>query len=302
VTAVSPEDRSPTAGGGAEAAPGGPRLPRWLLVLGVPLAGLVLTVFFVFLQFPFDRFRDGLARQAGAALGAQVAIGELAPAWTVAGPGFVARSVQVRWPDGGRARVEEARVRPAWSLSWMTGTPALHVDARSDVGAVRGTVTMGEEPGFDGRLQGVSLDRLPIERYARGATLDGTLDLDADLVLRAAGPAGTARFDARDGSLAAQQLPIAVPYAALRGHVELPGDGSLTLDGVALEGPMISATVEGGTRPGPSLWLAPLELDVHVEVSDRNLRPTVRSAGLRLGPDGSADLRVRGNLAAPVIR
>jgi type II secretion system protein N len=302
VTAASPQDRSPTGGRGADVAPGGPRLPRWLLVLGVPLAGIVLVVLFVFLQFPFERFRDGVARQAGTALGAQVVIGELAPTWTVGGPGFVARDVQIRWPDGARAQVEEARVRPAWSPSWMTGAPALHVDARSDVGAVRGTVTVGEEPAFDGRLEGVDLDRLPIERFARGAALDGILDLDADLVLRAAGPVGTARFDARDGSLAARQLPIAVPYTALRGHVELPGDGSLALDGVALEGPMISATVEGGTRPGPSLWLAPLELDVHLEVSDRNLRPTVRSAGVRLGPDGSADLKVRGNLAAPVVR
>jgi hypothetical protein len=113
---------------------------------------------------------------------------------------------------------------------------------------------------------------------------------------------GETHFVARGGSLSAPQLPIALPYEELRGRVAFGEDGSLTLDDVALEGPMLSAELSGGTQPGPSLWLAPLELDVHVEVSDRNLRPTVRSAGLRLGPDGSADLRVRGNLAAPVIR
>ena len=65
---------------------------------------------------------------------------------------------------------------------------------------------------------------------------------------------------------------------------------------------MISAQLEGGTQAGPSLWIAPLELDIRLQVSDRNLQPALRSAGLRLTRDGSAELKVRGSLAAPVVR
>jgi len=279
-----------------------PALPRWLLVLGVPVAGLVLVTFFTFLRFPFDRFGDAVARQAGAALGAEVDIARLEPALTLGGPGLAAHDVLIRWPDGARARVETARLRPAWSASWLAGRPAVHLKAASDVGAVDGTFTLGDAPGFDGRLEAVSLARLPVDRFAAGASLDGTLDLDADLVMAPTGPVGRLRFEARDGSLAAAQLPVALPYAALRGAAELADDGSVALEDVALEGPMLSATVEGGTGPGPSLWLAPLDLRVHLEVSDRNLRPSFRAAGLRLDADGATDVRVRGNLSAPVVR
>jgi len=293
VTTASP----PTAPAGADL-----RLPRWLLVLGVPLAGVVLVAFFVFLRFPFDRFSDVLAAQAGRALGAEVVIGDLEPALTVGGPGFVARNVLVRWPGGERATVAEARLRPAWSLSWLGLSPAFRLDADSDLGGVAGRVTVGEAPGFDGRLEGVALARLPLTRFTQGASLDGRLDLETDLRLREGAPVGDATFRASDGSLALAQLPVALPFTALHGTLPFADDGAVALEDVALEGPMVSGEVRGGTQPGPSPWLAPLELDVRLQVSDRNLRPAFRSAGLRLAPDGSADLRVRGTLSAPIVR
>jgi len=331
VTTASP----PTAPAGADL-----RLPRWLLVLGVPLAGVVLVAFFVFLRFPFDRFSDVLAAQAGRALGAEVVIGDLEPALTVGGPGFVARNVLVRWPGGERATVAEARLRPAWSLSWLGLSPAFRLDADSDLGGVAGRVTVGEAPGFardlgasrapmsaspqrldpsvvsvisiwlcarttagfDGRLEGVALARLPLTRFTQGASLDGRLDLETDLRLREGAPVGDATFRASDGSLALAQLPVALPFTALHGTLRFADDGAVALELEALEGPMVSGEVRGGTQPGPSPWLAPLELDVRLQVSDRTLPPAFRSAGLRLAPDGSADLRVRGTLSAPIVR
>jgi type II secretion system protein N len=295
--------RPPARGGARAARPGGePRLPRWLLVLGVPVLGVLLVAFFVFLQFPFERFRDVLAMQTGAALGAEVEIGGLDPALTVGGPGFVARDVRIRWPSGESAAVAEASLRPAWSASWLGGSPSFRLDADSDLGGVAGTLTVGAAPGFDGRLVGVALARLPLERFTQGASFDGELDLEADLRWREGMPVGETRFQARSGSMSAPQLPIALPYDELRGEIRFGDDGSLTLEDVTLDGPMVSAEVSGGTQPGPTLWIAPLALDVHLEVSDRNLLPTLRSSGLRLGPDGTTDLRVRGSLAAPSVR
>lgn len=278
------------------------RIPRWLLVLGVPIVGVLLVAFFVFLQFPFDRFRDTLARQAGLALGAEVQIGGLDPAFSLGGPGFVARDVLVRWPDGEKAMVERAALRPAWSPSWLRGQPALHVDADSDLGTVDGAFTLGEAPAFDGALEAVALGRLPLERWLGGAQVEGRLDLEGDLSVTEAGPVGRVSFESRDGSVATAQLPIAIPYETLVGALDFADDGSIAIEDVTLEGPMVSASVAGGAKASPSLLLAPLEIDVRLEVRDPNLRPAFSASGVRLGRDGSVELKIRGNLAAPVIR
>ena len=210
--------------------------------------------------------------------------------------------VLIRWPDGQRASVARASLHPAWSPSWLSGTPALHLDAESDLGGVVGVFTAGDVPGFDGKLLALDTGRLPLDRLLGGTRFDGRLDFDGALALRPTGPVGDARFEAREGSVSAANLPIAVPYDLLEGRIRFGDDGSVTLDGVRLTGPMLSASADGGTGPGPSLLLAPLELLVHLEVTDRNIRPALRSAGIRLKPDGTVDLTIRGSLAAPLIR
>lgn len=280
----------------------GRRFPRWLLVLGAPIAAFLLIGFFVFLRFPFDRFQGSVATSASQMLGAQVEIGRLDPAFTLGGPGFEARDVRIRWPDGHKALVSKATLRPAWSLSWLAGTPSFHLHAESDLGGVDGAFVIGDAPRFGGRLEAVELGRLPLASMLRGADLDGRLDLDGDLELTPKGLIGEARFESRDGSIAAQQLPVAMPYERLDGEVRFNEDGSIELIGVELEGPMVSARIEGGTGPSPTVFLAPLEIDVRLEVRDPNLRPAMQATGIRLEADGTADLRIRGNMTAPEIR
>ncbi len=279
-----------------------PRFPRWLLVLGVPLATIVLVVFFVFLQFPFDRFKSTLARQAGVALDAEVDIAGLEPSIGLTGPAFVASDVRIRFRDGRKATISRAKLRPAVSASWLAGEPAFHVDADSDLGAIDGAFAAGDAPSFDGELRGVALGELPLEGLLRGAQVDGELDLTGDVVLVAGRPVGQVKFASREGSVAPPRMPLAVPYDRFAGELIFAEDGSVTFEDVALDGPLVSATVKGGTGPSPTLLLAPLQIDVHLSVSDPNLRPAFRSAGIRLGQDGTVDLKIRGNLAAPVVR
>jgi len=291
-----------SAAGGMAPEPTAPSLPRPLLWLGLPVAGVLLTAFFVFLQFPFDRFRETLADQAGRALGAEVLVGELAPAWGLAGPGLEAREVRVAWPDGERARATRVGVRPAWSLAWLRGRAALRLDAESDAGAAAGTLVLGEPAAWDGRVRDFDLERLPEGLLGPAGALSGRLDLDADLRLEPAGPVGEAHFEAREGSLQVPTLPFALPYTALEGTLRFHEDGSFEVEDVVLDGPMVSARLSGGGAAASSLSRAPLDLDLHLEVRDRNLRPALQNAGLRLRPDGTMDVKVRGTVASPLVR
>jgi hypothetical protein len=64
---------------------------------------------------------------------------------------------------------------------------------------------------------------------------------------------------------------------------------------------VLSARGEGRVGPGADLPRSPLDVKLHLEVRDENLRPAL--AGMvHLDPDGSADLRLMGTLAQPRVR
>ena len=52
----------------------------------------------------------------------------------------------------------------------------------------------------------------------------------------------------------------------------------------------------------PRLALAPLDLDLELEVVDANLRPLIRGLGVALDAGGRARLRITGSARAPVVR
>ncbi len=285
--------RPPTA-----LAPGGASRLR-----GVLLALLALAVVgvFVLLGFPYDALRGRLATAAARATGAQVAIGSLAPGLGLGGPRLVARDVTVRWPDGGVLHLERAGLRPAWSLGWLRGRPALAMGLRGDWGRVDGTAYLGA-PGFDGRIRELDLDRLPVARWRPGADLDGTLDAALDLVRDGAALVGTTTFEARDGLVGLPELPLAVPYARLRGELRF-GAGSLAeVIALDLEGPMLNLSLQGTVGEARILERAPLRLAGRLQVSDPAIRDVFVAQGIALDRNGARDFRVAGTLGAPEVR
>jgi type II secretion system protein N len=277
-------------------------LPRWLRWLGPPLAALLLVGFFVFLGFPWERVRDAVARAASGATGAEVALAELRPGLSLGGPTLLARGVSVAFPGAPPWKLDEVSLRPAWSLAWLRGQPALAADVRAPQGRLAGTFRLGDEPGFDGRLEGVALARLPLGDALPELTLDGVADADVDLTATAEGPAGSVQLSARDGSLALPGMPLALPYASLAADVELGGEAVANVSRLSLDGPMVALDGSGSVARGASLADSPLDLELRVEVREPGARPAVESLGMRVGRDGKGTLRVGGTLGAPEVR
>ncbi len=278
-------------------------LPRPLLWIGTPVVGLLLVVFFVYMGFPYDRLRDQLAVQVGNATGARVEIGALEPAPSLLGPGLRARTVVAHLRDGGALRLDRARLRPAWSLGWLTGDPAVALDVSGDeLGRVKGTATLGDAPGFDGDVADLALAQLPLRDLLGQLQLDGVVTGDVDIEFGDAGPEGRLDLFAVDGSLGLPGMPLALPFAELQADVELGTDPRVRIERFSLEGPMLSVSGEGTVGASPIFDRAPLDLALRIEVREPSFRPMIQGLGVRLDRNGATQARVGGTVGRPQVR
>jgi hypothetical protein len=201
-----------------------------------------------------------------------------------------------------RAVIDRIFVRPAWSLSWITLTPALHLDLASAIGSATGTISLGTDGGFEGQLRGVRVGSLPVSSWLASVDVDGTLDATIDLQRggdeSGGGLIGDVRFDLIDGSVAGPAFPIALPFTSLGGDLRFGATGALvSTENIALEGPVLAATIEGRIGESPVPGSQPLEVDVTYEVRDEMIAAML--GGSRGGP---TRLEVGGTLASPVVR
>jgi type II secretion system protein N len=279
-----------------------PALPRGVRLVALPLGCLVLTLVFAAALFPWERYRSGFATWLGAATGASVEVASMGGGLSLAGPVLEAGPLRATWPDGRVLDVERARVRPAWALSWLRGVPSIHLDLDGSSGNVEGTLRAGADAAFVGEIEGLDLGRLPFGSRLGEAPLTGLLDAEIDVTSQAGAWAGEVRFQARDGSLATAELPMAVPFETLTGALVLGQTGDLEVRDVALAGPMVALRASGSVGAAANPGRAPLALEVDLEVADPNLRPMVASVGIPLDGQGRARLNVGGTLASPALR
>ncbi len=284
-----------TRGGGT---PGSSRIG----VLGTSLACVLLTLFFLFLGFPYDRLGERLAAELGRSNGTQLSFQELGPYVSLAGPGFEATGARIATADGMRLQLDRARLRPAWSLAWLRLVPAIHLDLDGPPGHIIGVVTLGQEPGFAGQLEAIDLAQLPKNWVPSGTVLAGTLDAVVDLQAGSAGPQGSISLNAREGSLGAPDLlPMAIPFDELSADLRL-GDGAfLEVESLETQSALLSAQVSGTIATASSFADAPLNLQVKLQ-TDPAFRKTLQGLGIRASRDGKATLRIRGTPTAPIIR
>ncbi|MEE2672201.1 MAG: type II secretion system protein GspN [Myxococcota bacterium] len=280
------------------------RIPRWLVLASYPVAALVLILFFIFLGFPYNQLAVRIGQIVESRMDIQMRIGDLSPHVGLGGPGLAASQVVARMKGRQPVALERLVLRPGWSLSWFRAKPAIHLDITSELGDGSGTLTVGNDWGWDGTLEHVALDLLPLDMlkaFALDGTLDATIDLQRTSSDTGSEFVGMVEFDLRDGSFSTQGIPLAIPFESLHGRLDFGGEAYISLSGVALEGPLLDGTIEGSVgRAAPPAGQA-ISLDVAFRPRDEGLASLLRGiAGV--GEDGRSHLQISGTVAQPVVR
>jgi len=277
-------------------------LPRWVRTRAIPVGAAVLTLLFVVTGFPYERLAPSVAAKASQALGAQVSIASVGPSLSLLGLGVRGSGIVVAWPDGSQLKLDSVRVRPAWAFAWLRGRPALALRLAAPLGQAKGTLTLGPEPGFDGTLSNLELGKLPFQSFVPGASIDGKANSDLDVTTTLAGARGSVHVEARDGSLGIPNLPFALPYTSLRTDVRLTDAALAEVSSFELEGPLLSLRGSGSVGRAALALAAPLNLTLRVQAKDAAVGPMLAAVGLRMGADGSAELRITGTAGQPLLR
>jgi type II secretion system protein N len=277
-------------------------LPRGLVRFALPVASLVLVLIFTLILFPYRRLGQVVTARIAQATGASVSLESLEGGVSIGGPSVLASDLLLRWPDRSELLLERARIRPAWSFSWLRGEPAFYLKMTGPAGSLAGTVWPTSRIAFAGRVWGVQLSLLPLDRLADPLPLLGTVDAEIDLRSGPNGPAGEIRFEAREGALTLPQFSFGVPFEEAHGELERSESGSVAVRGFELSGPMLSAAAEGDIAAGRRFEDGALNLEVDLSVTDPALRNMIQPYGIRFDPEGAAHVHVSGTVANPLFR
>jgi type II secretion system protein N len=278
------------------------KLPGRLVSVALPLASLLLVAIFVLILFPYARFREIAVARLAQSTGASVSLDELAGGLSIGCARVTANRLSLRWPDRRELLLERAEIRPAWSLSWMRGEPALHLDLTGPVGSATGTLWPGASLAFAGQLRGIDLALLPLDLLADPPPVLGRVDAEIDLRQGSTGPIGSIRFVSSDGSIALPDLPFGIPFQQARGELRRSDSGAITVRGFELSGPMLAAGLEGSIAPSGRRDEGALDLQGELTAADPALRSMIQPYGFRFDSTGAARFRVSGTVSRPVLR
>jgi len=276
-------------------------IPRPLLLLGVPLAGVFLVSLFIYLGFPYELLGEHIAAELRRSGSVRVDFQSVGPSLAIAGPGIEAGGVRATLSDAQTYRVERAVLRPAWSMAWFRGTPAVHTQIESLYGDAVGTLILGDSGGWSGDLQRVDLDKLPLPGLASVGSFGGVVDASVDILLAEQGPRGEVSFEARDGSIGLANLPVDIPFEKLSGELTFGDDAYMAVKRLAMEGPLVSGEMKGKLLQAASFMQCPLRLEGEIK-AESSIRSAMRSSGLRLDRSGKAKFRITGTVAQPNVR
>jgi type II secretion system protein N len=279
----------------------GGAIPRPLLKLGVPIAGLLLISFFVVRGFPYDQLASRIALEAERSRGIQLTIGNLGPVFRLAGPAVEGTVLRARLPGGEIFPIDRALIRPAWSVSWFSGSPAFYVEVDSPAGRATGTFEFGEFTSWVGSVQDIALEEAPLADLLPTNSFVGILDADVDLAFGERGPEGSVYLEIRDGSLSLPEFSIGLPFDRLTSELTLGGNALVAIESFEFEGPAASGSGSGDVFRAERVEDARVNIKVELTVASE-LAGAVRSAGLRLDREGKTKARIAGTVANPTLR
>jgi len=259
---------------------------------------LLLTGTFMYVRFPYDRLIPSTQVAFEKATGLSVQIAALSSWPTLRGPGLSAGPLRLEFPAGARLDLDEVRVRPAWSFSWLRGEPSLVVEFQDDLLRGESLVALGEVPSLSGHLLEINLSMLPPKLLGKGVALEGISEVSFDLQLEETGTIGQLNVAAVQGSVEHPQLPLTLPFVSIDGDIQLGGDAWLTVRSLEVDSPLLKGDLAGtvGAPPGS-------ELDIYGEFeTDPQARPALNGGGFTLSRGGTLNLAIHGSAARPVFR
>jgi type II secretion system protein N len=274
--------------------------PLWMRIAGIAGAAIFLIGFFMYIRFPYDRLGDLLALRVEQETGMRITFAEIgaSPQWL--GPGIAVEGVRLTRRDGRTYPLDRIVVRPAWATSWFWGRPALYTRFGGPLGAGAGTLTLNP-PAFSGEIDQVDLGALLENDLGPDTAIDGTVDVNIDLGVPPEGPVGPVQFVAREGSVTHPQLPLSIPYEEANGSLEFGGSQRLEIVALDIDSPMLTGKVTGTVGKAGSFERSPLALNVQLTAAPQ-IRGALNAQGVRLGRDGSLNVRVMGTPASPIVR
>jgi type II secretion system protein N len=259
---------------------------------------VVLLVVFLAARFPYHQLLPPALDAARALTGAQIDVADLGLGLGLGGPHVVASGVRLRWPAAPEVILDAVRVRPAWSLGWLTGSPLWHVDASGASGAWNGVVAADRVAG---EWSDVDTDALPWMLLGSLAPLHGRLSGEVELSRSSGAWEGSAELTGSEGSVDLPGLPVAIPFVALEAELEV-APALVTLAAGRIQGPLVTASIGGtASADGGAFSGWPLDLEVDIEEVDPALRDYLGPLGIPLDGDGRGKVRVTGTLSAPYL-
>lgn len=277
-------------------------LPKPLLMIGTPIAALLLTAFFILLGFPYHHLTNRAAAAAADRLGVEIETADSGLTFGLDGPGLFFQDISIETPTGEVYNLDSARFGPAWSLSWLSATPTIFFEVHSPLGDGEGILRTGDDPSGSGSIRDLSLAQLTFLEPLLPFKITGTLNAQGDLETRDGMPHGPVSFDLRDGLLGHPNMPVEIPYATIRGALAFGGEQLLSVETFDLLGPMINFSVSGTVGRAEPLRDSTLDLDIAFKNVSPQLGSIIEALGASLGRDGLSKLHIGGTLGDPVVQ
>ena len=132
----------------------------------------------------------------------------------------------------------------------------------------------------------MDLSGVPLDAVLPDLRLEGTADIEADVVMEETGPRGPLSLHAKEGTLEHPSLPLAIPYEQIEGELEFGGENAVEISKLDIQSPMGTGRILGRVGQAPNPANAALDLEVDVQAAE-SIRAVFQGQGVKLGADGT---------------